>query len=191
MTVKMSPLAALAKAHKAMAISKADISLVDYVAKYKENNVARMNIINIESKFVAHFCKPETGQLGFRTQFTLADGQTVAAFSNAMHEFFCFFARLMNREGDAHYQSIDIAGNLLVDVTVVPLANNKSNYDFSLVEEGSRFEGLGEYVSDLELIMLGTGQAGFTQLAATNEPPLALPETATQTEATPETKPKK
>lgn len=164
----MSAIGNLKKAFEAQAVTSDDWSLQKFHAKKEVNEVARMNIIGIESKYVPKFDKrnlPEgsvmgAGNMGFRTRFFLADGETIGTFSNAAHGFFEFFATAIGYSGQETFAHIDIEGNILVDLTVLPLDSKKSTYDFKLIEEGSTYRGLSEYVPNAAsfLLELPTGE---------------------------------
>lgn len=157
----MSSIANLKKAFQTRAITQDTFSLQDYVAKFlnKETDNARMEVVGLEVKYIAQFdrnnpaAKPETQGNGYRTRFFLKDGTTVGTFSQGAYNFFRFFAEIMGYEHEGTFLHIDIKGQLQVDISKLKLDNNKSTYNFDLVEEGSVLEGFSDYLPTVNNIL--------------------------------------
>jgi hypothetical protein len=154
----MSAIANLKKAFQAQSISKDDFSLEKYFAKFEEKGAARFTLKGIESKYIAKFDKPETGQLGFRTRFITEQG-SIGTFSNAAHRMFEFYAQIMGHHGDEHFLHIDIDGQVVIEVTTIALDQTRSTYNFEIVEEGSDLKGFTDFLPNAQNILsLPTGQ---------------------------------
>jgi hypothetical protein len=176
----MSAIQNLIKAHKAKSIVEDTYTLVNFLAKHEETKgdrkgVARMELIGVETKYVAKFDRnsPEwNGQAqgnGHRTRFFLKDGSTVGSFSGGANQFFLFYAELMGYDKELpSFLHIDINGVLQVDVSKVELDGNKSTYNFEIIEEGSTLEGFGEYLPTAKEV-LGLAAPNQVNAAETNE----------------------
>lgn len=163
----------LIKAHKAKSINKDTYTLLTYLAKFADTKgertgVARMEVVAIETKYIAQFDKNSplwngtAGGNGHRTRFTLANGETVGSFSQASHELYKFFAELMGHTGEESFLHIDITGVIQVDVAKIPLDGNRTTYEFSVIEEGSDLRGFSEYLPNASEVL---GLVNGTSLA--------------------------
>jgi hypothetical protein len=167
----MSAISNLKKAHQAQSITADTYSLQEYHAKFADKEkIARMNVVGIESKYVPKYDKrnaPETvdgaGNMGFRTRFILADGETIGNMSNAAHDLFAFFADKMGYTGEERFVHLDITGNVLIDVSVLKLDAKRFTYNFELIEEGSLFEGMADYSPTLGQILLESPSQGLLE----------------------------
>lgn len=185
----MSAIKNLMKAHKAQAISKDTHSLKTYLATEGVKGTARMEIVAVETKYVAKFDQnsPQwNGQAqgnGHRTRFTLSNGETVGTFSQAGHAFFTFFANLMGHSEIRDFLHIDISGVLQVDLSTIELDGQRSTYDFTIHEEGSVLNGFSEYIPNAAEILGITNNVSLEapkQVEALPEPEETKVEEATQ-----------
>lgn len=152
---------ALKKAHQAQAITKDTFTLEKFVIKFEVDNVAVMDIVAVESKYIAKFDKRHlvnvdgAGSLGMRTRFYLKDGTTVGSFSNGAFRFFSFLADLCGYKNaeDMTFLHLDISGNLKIGVTVLELDSLRSTYNFDVIEEGSEFLGMSDYFPTVQNVL--------------------------------------
>lgn len=188
----MSTIANLKKAYTAQAITKDTFTLEKFHAKKEENDVARMIVVGIETKYIPHFHK-EGGSQGYRTRFILENGETVGTFSNGAYRFFQFFAGLMGYQDIGNFVHIDIDGQVVVDVSIVALDATRSTYNFDLIEEGSELRGMSDYVPNISnVLQLNDGSfANKTTGEVTDTPDAELNTTRTAPEQESPKDPKK
>lgn len=160
-------ISALKKAHQAQAITKDTHTLKEFYYKFEQNKKAVMDIVAIEAKYIAKFDKRNAaegtegaGSLGMRTRFYLKDGTTVGSFSNGSFRFFEFLASLLGYQNvsEQNFLHLDVTGNIKVEITIEQLDAKRSTYNFEVLEEGSEFNGLSDYLPTVgNVLALGNG----------------------------------
>mgnify|MGYP006276217869 CR=1 FL=1 len=141
----MNPIQALKKAHAARAISRDSFTLKEYFTNEAIKGKALLAIVAIESKYVQSQDKRNepkgtqgSGNLGFRTRFILETGETVGTFSNAAHRFVQFICEeVVNIDSEQNFVRIDMNGKLNIQLTLEQIDDERSTYNFEIVEEGS------------------------------------------------------
>lgn len=170
----------LTQAWKATGITKDDNTVAKCFEANAEKGKLLITLTAIESKYVPKFDKRDleegqgAGNLGFRTRFFTKEFGSLGSFSNAAHTFYGFFAALMGQDSESTFGHIDIAGEIKLVVTKVPLDGGKTTYNFEIEEEGSTLEGFNSYAlpSSSEILALNEPaerQVGIdTQFVDTN-----------------------
>ena len=59
----------------------------------------------------------------------------------------------MNYDGSQSFLHIDFDGVVMVDVNKIALNDNKSTYNFAIIEEGSEIKGFSEYLPTAQEVL--------------------------------------